>query len=264
MKNYITEAQNDINELDKLIFETKNRVAAAPAGTLKIKRNGGYTEYYRRVPKAGGKAIYLKKSDEPLTVALAQKDYDIKILNALTLRRDALSKLSSEYPSRSLESIYEELCPERQSMVKPLEITDAQYEQLWKMKPYTPNGFYADDASFYTGNGERVRSKSEVLIADILSRAGLPYKYECPLILGNVTVYPDFTILDVKRRREIFLEHFGRMDDPEYALKFVRKVSLYESNGFFAGERLLMTFEAAKAPLDIPAVHRLIEHTFLL
>ena len=264
MKNYITEAQNDINELDKLIFETQNRIAAAPAGTLKIKRNSGYTEYYRRIPGKPEKTIYLKKSDEPLTMALAQKDYDIKILKALVARKDALVKLSSEYPAESLESIYEKLCPERQSLAKPLVITNEQYELLWRLKPYTPKGFRPDDNSFYTENGERVRSKSEVIIANILSSAGLPYKYECPLILGNVTVYPDFTILDVKRRCEIVLEHFGMMDDPEYAMTFIKKISLYERNGYFPGDRLITTFEGVNAPLDIPSVRMLLDHVFSL
>lgn len=50
---------------------------------------------------------------------------------------------------------------------------------------------------------ERVRSKSEVIIADILNQEGIPYRYECPLQLkGWGKVYPDFTVLSERERPE--------------------------------------------------------------
>ena len=50
---------------------------------------------------------------------------------------------------------------------------------------------------YYTIKGERVRSKSEKIIADELYRYQIPYKYEFPLTLAthnrNIQLYPDFT-----------------------------------------------------------------------
>lgn len=36
-----------------------------------------------------------------------------------------------------------------------------------------------------TDKGERVKSKSELTIANALYRSKIPYKYECPIILHN-------------------------------------------------------------------------------
>jgi len=68
----------------------------------------------------------------------------------------------------------------------------------------------------YTAKGERVRSKSEIIIADSLMRAGVPYRYEFPIILnGYGKIYPDFTVLNVGLRKELYWEHLGMMDDSE-------------------------------------------------
>jgi hypothetical protein len=110
-----------------------------------------------------------------------------------------------------------------------------------------------------TDRGERVRSKSELIIANLLSKEGIPYKYECPLRLkGFGTVHPDFTALRRKARKEIYWEHLGMMDDPEYAEKAVRKISAYGANGFFPGDRLILTAETKSTPLNVRLIRDLI------
>ena len=56
---------------------------------------------------------------------------------------------------------------------------------------------------------------------------------------------PDFTILDVKGRTEKYLEHFGMMGDIDYVNNMVLKISSYEQNNIFLGDRLICTFESA-------------------
>ena len=97
----------------------------------------------------------------------------------------------------------------------------------------------------------RVRSKSEIIIANMLKTLNIPYKYECPLKIGNILLYPDFTILDVKGRRERYLEHFGMMGDLDYVNNMMLKISTYEKNNIFIGDKLICTFESAKRPLNI-------------
>lgn len=109
--------------------------------------------------------------------------------------------------------------------------------------------------------GERVRSKSELIIADILSKEGVPYRYEYPLYLrGMGRIYPDFTVLNITKREEVFWEHFGMMDDPVYAEGAIKKIATYEQNGIFPGENLILTYEARKNPINQKLVRSLIEH----
>ena len=85
-----------------------------------------------------------------------------------------------------------------------------------------------------------------------------------PLYLkGTGMVYPDFTFLSRRTRKEIYWEHDGRMDDPVYARSAVRKIQAYEENGIYPGENLILTFETEKTILDIRIVKGLVERYLL-
>ena len=58
------------------------------------------------------------------------------------------------------------------------------------------------------------------------------------------------TIRRFIRREGVLLEHFGMMDDAEYVEKSMRKLRLYEKNGYFLGKELLLTFETSQVPFD--------------
>ena len=99
------------------------------------------------------------------------------------------------------------------------------------------------------------------MIADLLAREQIPYRYECPLYLeGLGTIYPDFTVLNTRLRKELYWEHFGMMDDPEYAEKAIKKLDGYEQNGIFQGENLIVTYETKQTPLNQKMIIRMIEN----
>ena len=95
---------------------------------------------------------------------------------------------------------------------------DQHYAAQWLKVQYQGLSFTPDAPEYQTALGERVRSKSEVIIADALSRHQIPNRYEYPLKLskGQQThiIYPDFLCLNIHTRREYIWEHFGMMDDP--------------------------------------------------
>jgi hypothetical protein len=112
--------------------------------------------------------------------------------------------------------------------------------------PYIGKEFENGIPEIYTKKGERVRSKSEKILADTFCDLGIEYKYECPIKLnGYGIVYPDFTILRKRDGEEVYWEHDGRMDDPKYAEKAIRKINNYISNGLFPGDRLIVSFESS-------------------
>lgn len=92
---------------------------------------------------------------------------------------------------------------------------------------------------------------------------GIPYRYEYPLVLdGNVRVYPDFTILKMPERQEVYLEHFGMMDDEEYVEKALFKLSNYERNDIFLGVNLFITYETGKRPINTRALDKMLRQIF--
>ena len=85
-----------------------------------------------------------------------------------------------------------------------------------------------------------VRSKSEVIIANILADRDVPFRYEIPLYAPDGTFYlPDFTI--TYRGEEWYWEHLGMLQDEGYRNHWDAKRSWYEKHGF--ADRLIMTSE---------------------
>ena len=101
-----------------------------------------------------------------------------------------------------------------------------------------------------------------MIIADRLYLNGIPYKYECPIKVGDEIIHPDFTILRISDRKILYLEHCGMLDDPKYADDLVRRASLYALEGIVMGDRLFYTFESSKTPLDVRVMEALINNQF--
>ena len=126
---------------------------------------------------------------------------------------------------------------------------------------YLHKKFAEDAPQLFTDNNEQVRSKSEVIIANALKAAGVPYRYEFPLLVDKnpeaddddtdfCQLHPDFYCLNLRTRQEFAWEHFGMMDDPEYAARATEKLGLYAENGFFPGKNLIITMETSAKPVS--------------
>lgn len=135
---------------------------------------------------------------------------------------------------------------------------------MWLDEPYTSKIILDDKSMFITDNGERVRSKSEINIANALNKYHIPYKYECPLTFNSgMVIYPDFTIFDVKNRKEIYWEHRGMMDDREYVKYAVLRVKEYNKNEIYLGKNLIITEETSANPLGTKEIENVIRTYFI-
>lgn len=124
---------------------------------------------------------------------------------------------------------------------------------------------YPENLRYETEQGDVVRSKSEVIIANILyhNRKDILYKYERPLeVMENgrqKTIYPDFTILNKHTGKVIYWEHAGRIDDSYYANEFARKMNTYIANELLLGRDVVVSLESSSSPLDIKVVKQLVK-----
>ena len=249
--------------LQTIIKDTKNRLKNAPRGRLRLAKSHDYVQYYWCVDgKRSGD--YIPKGNETLVQQLAQKSYDERILQLAEKRYSQIKRLVKDYTDDELESIYFKEHPERQKFIEPVEPTWEQRMNEWISKEYDGKEFNEDMPVILTERGERVRSKSEKIMADYFYRNGIEYKYECPLYLkGMGIVYPDFTFLSKKTGREVYWEHNGKCDDISYARNMVRKINAYENNGIFQGERLILTYETEQSILSTKKIEQMIEKYLL-
>ncbi len=260
-------------ELERVIHELTTRIAQAPPGHLVISKHkqSESVKYYQRVSSKGNgyqgsRKTYIRKTDLTLIKALANKGYYLTVLSRVRAEYAVISRFLKTYPAELGEDIYPKLSDDRKPLVDPLWEPADVFLERWLREEYPQKGFREDDPYYVTERGERVRSKSELIIANWLYQHGIPYRYECALELWDprqsrkFTIYPDFTILDPATGKCFYLEHFGMMDDERYFRSAMDRLALYEGNGYFVGESLLLSFESDKVPLDVRALGRRVEH----
>lgn len=232
-------------------------------GRLEISEKRGRPEYYHVVRNKGKtRRTYIKKNNLNLAKRLAKKSYIESIARSVKSIVRQLEALDKTFNDNNVYELYSKLHPNRRKLFKPIITSYEELVEKWKNKPYKSNP-YTKSREILTNRGELVRSKSEKILADKFYELRIEYKYECPLILNNqTTLYPDFTFLHPFTLEEIYWEHHGLMDNPDYLKNTINKIQLYEKNGIFRGERLIVTYETGEMPLDINWVEKLLNYYF--
>lgn len=252
---------------ERVLVETIKKVKAdlkkAPKGRLKFIRRNTRVEYYWVEPKTGRRR-YITKNNLPFAMALAQKSYNKQALKLAEEELKLIRQLINQIMKGTVDGIYDILAKERKQLITPLWKSDEEFKEEWLKRESCTLGFEQDDPVFVSNKGERVRSKTELFIANSLYGANVAYLYECRLnLIGHGTVYPDFLVLDIKNRRTIVWEHLGKMHDPEYVERNLRKINAYLKNGYVLGETLILTFESTNIPIDTTIIEGIIKHYFL-
>ena len=250
--------------LEEIIKEKEVALAKAPEGTLRVACTRRFPQYFHRTDRDQNNGIYITRKDISLAKALAQKDYDAKVLEAAERELNTLTKLIARYNKGVAEDVYEKLSPARRELVTPIMMTDEEFVKKWLEEPYDRPGFEEGAPEYYSDRGIRVRSKSEVGIYNKYDDFGIPAKYEVPLYLkGFRWVNPDFRVLNVRLRKEFIHEHLGKMDDPAYLFDNIAKINAYMKNGYFPGKNLILTFETKSQPFDQRMMDEIIKQYLL-
>ena len=95
---------------------------------------------------------------------------------------------------------------------------------------------------YSTVKGDYVRSKSEVIIANLLFERGIKYEYEkhLPYEAGK-WLEPDFTVF-LPNGKELYWEHLGMLGIESYDSRWIEKQDIYDK--YFTGQ-LIITYEGA-------------------
>ncbi|WP_342982346.1 hypothetical protein [Ruminococcus sp. 2227st1_E6_2227SCRN_220401] len=243
--------------LEDIVYKAKTGLSAAPEGHLRISKDKNKIRYYHC--KGDSNGIYIPKSDKKLPQKLAQKTYNLSVIKKAESRLKQIKKITKDYSDDEIESLFTSLHTNRQGLVTPVEPTWKQLLDAWYAEEYQGKEFQEGTAVILTEKGERVRSKSEKILADFFYRRNIPYKYEKPLYLrGYGTVYPDFSFLSKKTGQEIYWEHEGMMDKQEYARTAIRKIESYQKNDIYPGDRLILTFETEQSVLNTKMIEGLV------
>lgn len=122
------------------------------------------------------------------------------------------------------------------------------------------NKYFEEKRIHRTKDGTMVRSKSEVIIYNMLLDNGVVPYYEEKLVLGDTYKLPDFTIIDEDSGETIIWEHLGMMGNPEYRRRWEEKKALYAEYGITEENgNLIVTQDSLEGAIDSEAIQRIID-----
>ena len=251
---------SESQRLEKEIKSIRSRIKEFPSGKLICTHNGNNIKWYQ---SDGRNQTYIPKEKRKFDERLAVKKY-------LSLREEDLrhEKRSIDFYLRhhATEDNAEQLLSETSGYAELLSpyFKPLSQELLdWMNSPYEHNKKYSEQLIYKTISGKHVRSKSEAIIAMLLYMNKIPFRYECALQLGDITIFPDFTIRHPRTGRFFYWEHFGMMDNPDYSKKAFSKLELYASHAIVPSIQFLTTFETKENPLGAELVENIVEQYFL-
>lgn len=158
------------------------------------------------------------------------------LYTALTRAREQLVLLVQ---GSDLQSLYDLTTPERSE-------TARRNTNLFTtgVRHSSTGAPYAEHLVHRTVRGELVRSKSEVIIANLLHAAEVDYVYERELSGTAVVgiVRPDFSFIDPAGDVVVW-EHLGMLDRDDYRASWERRRAWYEANGYQLGVNLFTSEE---------------------
>ncbi len=209
------------------MFEAE--VEKAPRGSLKIVCKKSCTQFYYRKSPEDKEGKYIPKKERGLVKKLAGKKYAEKSLVWLRKQVQLVEKILADNCEKELLQVYEILPIAARVYVEPVLISPDLLAQKWLSVEYERLPFDRTETQFFTSRDEQMRSKSEIMIAEALYNAGVPYRYEFPL------------------------------DKPEYAANAMGKLAVYAQNGYVLGRNFIYTMESSAMPLNSKLVKLLIE-----
>ena len=108
----------------------------------------------------------MPREDDVLARRLVQKDYDQRVLEKAKHELRLIENFTTTLEKNSTDTVLDSLDEKRKSLIKPATLTEAQYAELWQNQPYRKKKIEDTNHKLITDNGEFVRSKSEIIIAN--------------------------------------------------------------------------------------------------
>ncbi|MCR5655259.1 MAG: hypothetical protein K6G07_06440 [Lachnospiraceae bacterium] len=251
IEEVIHEAEILEEQLNTVILELKRLKTKVPNGVkLHVIQHRNKYQYYMRERGSDTNGRYINKQNIGIAEVLAQIEYDEYLEQTLIKKIRHLKEWTESWAENPFPKAIEEIDIKKRGLIRKHWLMDEEYIEEWLGQDYGEDDFSQEMLKYHTRKGVQVRSKSEVIIADLLDEMEIPFLYEKPLKLESGIVHPDFTLLDIGKRKEVYWEHFGMMDDMEYRNTAFFKIRKYEESGLFQPGDVIWTFETGRYPIS--------------
>lgn len=241
--------------------DLRKKIDLLPKGNLLFVQNGKYIKWYK---SNGANPVYIPKKKRTLAESLALKRYYEVKLNEIEERLMMIETYLADL--EQIKSQMEDLIEANScfgELLRP-KLEEAQKKVFHEQNvEYIHSNMHPENLIYQTYAGINVRSKSEVMIVNALFLKEIPFVYERGMKLGEMIVYPDFTIFHPVTKQVIYWEHFGMMDNQAYRDGTYNKLKMYGDHDIIPTINLITTYETKNHPLNPYEVERMIQDYFL-
>ncbi len=274
-----SELQNQLDTLRESLEFCEAELSMLPEGTLLCSRDkSGHNRYYRAFSDDSG--VYQRRGigkQAGLKKDLARKAFLEQAAKAMRANVSLLEKTINAYIPCDPDSVLSRMrsglqnlpsddmvCTRVQQMLLDIDGSTCQRidsHVAWGNAAYKRSERPIEGIGLVTSRGERMRSKSELLIAERLYAYGIAFHYEQLIEVGQTELAPDFTFQDCDSN-EFYLEFCGMMNDPAYVSSYQHKRDLYEQAGITQWGRMIYVY-ASGNEIDMEAIDATIRYQII-
>ena len=281
-KNYL---ENFMYIHQKLRSIYIKELESLPKGKLIGYFSNGKYQYYRSETINGkyirhgiGKDQYKKKQ-------LARKEYLLKVIPVIESNIKVLSTALSGYQSITPEFIIDKMSAIYKSLptqhftdnllhtddLSIYDIHNTQHAdphvtaklQQWMDAPFDQSTYNLHEKIHTTSRNLKVRTKSELIIAEILYMYNIAFHYEERIYIHGRRFAPDFTI-KLPNGKTYYWEHVGLTNDKSYMYDHYDKLRYYQYKDIVPWKNLILTYDNELGDLNTQIIHSEIKNKLLI
>lgn len=249
----------------KQLKSQKQELKTLPPGSLSFAQKDNVRIFIHLIPataETNGKQCRKGITKRPdLIGKLARKKYLEKSIEILTEETRRLEKFLQRYTEPTASHILGKLPDSYRTLPEEMFFPEREAERRQAERPYRQNTKNLQEKKHITSRGLRVRSKSELLIAEKLYEYGIPFRYDA--LIGNAlhTLSPDF-MFSVDGHIW-YWEHCGMMGAPAYRARNEWKLAVYREMGIFPWKNLIVTYDTEDGIMDMRVIDAEIKNKLL-
>ncbi|MBQ9015904.1 MAG: hypothetical protein IJ109_07245 [Firmicutes bacterium] len=249
------------------------RLSLSPPGGLNrvmVRKRPVYSHAVPRGRYSGGSIRYQRteiSEDDPLLRELALKEYlriTLRILDnnirVLECAKAGLKSLEFSTVRSQMRRPYQALDKELLSLAF-LDGSSLSAQHAWAARPFEQSTYRPEEKIHITSRGLAMRSRAELLIAEMLYRFDIPFRYEQVIRAGRYELAPDFTFLDADGN-EFYWEYCGMMSVPGYRDHQLWRRKMYESIDICEWTNMICTYDASDG-IDMREIEAIIRTKIL-
>lgn len=254
----------EIRDLEAALRLVENGLRNAPEGNVTIDYRDGKHSYLSLVRGSWRKGTrskqYISLKSSQAKDAITAKYYRL-LKPILHKELVTLQAFRQTYNPLDKYSVLSRLPENIQNLTPALFVRSEDWQAAWARESFVSNPKEITEPTKYvTKNNEQVRSKAELIIANLLYDLGIAYRYEYIYRRGGWTTYPDFTILHPRTGERFYLEYFGMMNQESYRNRAFEKIAHYQATPDAA--RFIYIFESEASPMNTRAIENLLKAYF--